>query len=192
LGEKARRREAEPIPKARACQQTHFAVQWKRGPLAGDPIEMDDIRIKEPDEKDDGTIALFLRRMLEDMANAGGHRVNPSETFWRNLPVEIRSPERKCLVAERGSELVGVVLAQVQPLDDVFEPIQSLHVSAIYVRPECRRQGIARRLLHRILRWGQAQGCRQADLNVLAGNKARHFYEKAGFEVFQHSMTRDL
>jgi ribosomal protein S18 acetylase RimI-like enzyme len=155
-------------------------------------MSMDDIKIRESGEHDDATIAVFLRRMLEEMADAGGHRVNPSGTFWQALPVEVRGPDRKCLVAECGSELKGFVLAQIQPLDDVFEPMQSLHVSAIYVRPECRRQGIAGHLLSRILQWGQAQGCRQADLNVLAENEARHFYEKAGFKVFQHSMTKDL
>jgi GNAT superfamily N-acetyltransferase len=153
---------------------------------------MDDIKIRECDEKDDVVIAGFLRRMLEEMADAGGHPVNLSDAFWQVLPLEVRGPHRKCFVAEHGSGVKGFILANIQPLDDVFEPMQSLHISAIYVCPEYRRKGIAKQLVTNILQWGRTEGCQQADLNVLPGNAARHFYERLGFRVFQHSMTKEM
>ncbi len=153
---------------------------------------MNDMKFRECDEKDDPKIAVFLRRMLEEMANAGGYPPKSNDAFWQVLPLKVRGADHKCLVVEHDAELRGFVLAKVQPLADVFEPVRSLHITGIYVCPEYRGQGIAKRLLADVLEWGRAEGCQQADLNVLPGNDARHLYEGSGFKVSQHWMIREM
>ena len=150
------------------------------------------LKIRECAEKDDAALVPLLREMLEHMAAQGGPPVNQKEDFWSSLPHPVRGPDLICFVAEIGSGLVGWVLAKIQSRADVFTPRSSLHLHAIYVRPVHRRQGIGLSLLQHALQWGRAQGCEQADLNVLPRNEARHLYAKLGFKVFRTSMTLDL
>ncbi len=155
-------------------------------------MNMNDVKIRACTEKDNMKISILLRCMLEHMSDSGGHRVNPNETFWQDLPIKVRGTDRKCLVAGQNSELIAFVLANIQPLDNVFVPMQSLHINAIYVCPEFRRRGLAEQLMSQIFQWGQAEGCQQVDLNVLPQNEALRYYERLGFKVFQHSMTKEL
>ena len=58
-----------------------------------------------------------------------------------------------------------------------------LHLSNLAVHPECRRQGMARRLLRHLLLDAAGRGARRATLEVRASNDpARQLYARAGFE----------
>jgi ribosomal-protein-alanine N-acetyltransferase len=59
-----------------------------------------------------------------------------------------------------------------------------IHVNNVAVRPDFRRNGLARRLLRAVLSWGREKGARQAVLEVRAGNvAAQELYGACGFEV---------
>lgn len=59
-----------------------------------------------------------------------------------------------------------------------------LGVFSMGVRPESRRQGLAREVLHALGRWGSEQGAETAYLQVFRGNSAaRDLYAGAGFAV---------
>ncbi len=57
-----------------------------------------------------------------------------------------------------------------------------LHINNLAIRPECRRRGLGRALLDRVLEIGVAQGARRATLEVRRSNRAAlALYEQAGF-----------
>lgn len=96
------------------------------------------------------------------------------------------------LQAEVAAEVVGLLEARVDTTGGVFEPKRLLHVSAIYVRPERRRQGIARHLLELGFAWGRERACAEARLNALAANPARTLYASLGFQEFRIEMRGPL
>lgn len=142
-------------------------------------------------------VAALLSAMLEDMQAAGGSVVSSPEvrlTFFRDMArAEIGQPESCWLGAQNPSgALVGVCSGRVVVPAPVFEPVRSLHVSALYVAPHARRSGIGRRLTERMTAWGRERGCIEADLNVLTRNPARGLYEALGFVEVQRKLALRL
>ena len=62
--------------------------------------------------------------------------------------------------------------------------IDELHINTVAVRPECRRQGLARTLMEHVLRDAAGQGARRASLEVRRSNDpAIRLYQGLGFDV---------
>jgi GNAT superfamily N-acetyltransferase len=138
--------------------------------------------------------------MLDDMAAVGGYPVTKDTTdHWTNVETgfleDLQTPGRLHLLAEMGElqpKAVGWAFARTKERDPVFEPARVLHVSAVYVSPTHRRQGIGRALMGAVLEWGRRAGCNEAELSVLVDNPARHLYREFGFSEFEIEMTRKL
>ena len=141
----------------------------------------------------------FIRSMVEEMAALGGHAVSTDEASWTALAQAVTEnlthPEYGYFLAEQtGSQPtpLGLVAAHLVALAGVFAPKKTLHISAVYVVPTGRRQGLAQRLLEATLAWGRHAGCVEADLHVLVHNPARTAYERLGFTVLEVTMVRSL
>lgn len=82
------------------------------------------------------------------------------------------------LVADRGGQLVGLVYAR--PAGD-HDPAQTAEVSALYVDPACRGQGVGAALLGTAALELSRLGFSTVRLEVLSANlPARAFYEHMG------------
>ena len=141
----------------------------------------------------------FIRSMVEEMAALGGHAVSTVEASWtmvaQGVTENLTHPEYGYFLAEQGGApptLLGMVAAHITTLAGGFAPIQTLHISAVYVVPIARRQGLAQRLLYTAFAWGRHAGCVEADLHVLVHNPARTVYERLGFTAFEFHMVRSL
>ena len=153
---------------------------------------MKDIQLRYAVENDCETITYFLQAMLQDMQSAGGHSVNSDEIFWKNHQRKVAEwiidDRRLFLLAQIGNGNAGFLEGRINTLTEVFVHKKSIHISAVYVVPGRRKQGIATSLIKEALHWAAEQGCEEADLNVLINNNAKVLYEKIGFKVFQHEM----
>ena len=78
---------------------------------------------------------------------------------------------------------VGVLLLYEEDPGDEH----TVYVSQIAVTPAFRGYGIGRKLLERAEAWGRARGKRNLALHVAAANRARHLYERFGFEPKERS-----
>jgi GNAT superfamily N-acetyltransferase len=84
-----------------------------------------------------------------------------------------------CLLAEADGRVIGFV--------NVFATYSSwlgrpgLMVHDLFVRPQDRGQGAGGALIRAVARLGVERGCGRIDVNVLAWNEARGFYEQLGF-----------
>lgn len=81
------------------------------------------------------------------------------------------------LVAEHGSEPVG--FASFSQQDDPV--LYKLH--KLYVLPGLQKKGIGKALLESVVDAVSAIDGKKLQLNVNRDNKARHFYEKHGFNI---------
>ena len=158
---------------------------------------MTKIEIRNANFRDCELVVRFLRAALQEMEAGGGHVVNSDETFWRNFTANVsrtvRHNERLYLLAQTENAAVGFLEGKSNALHEVFAPKRSFHLNVIYVVPEARNQGIATSLVHMALQWATQQGCREADLNVLANSRnAKALYEKIGFSVFRYEMRMQI
>ncbi|MGN8049273.1 GNAT family N-acetyltransferase [Curtobacterium sp. 22159] len=117
---------------------------------------------------------------LADAPEAFGPRIadwqDAPEHRWRT---RLSVPDALDLVAFDGGRAVGMASG----LPDEDDPARA-EVVSMWVSPQVRRQGIARRLLDEIARWAAERGARQLDLSVMPDNRgARATYERAGFSA---------
>ena len=156
-----------------------------------------DIVIRKAKTDDCEVIVSFIRMMLKEMSDMGGHTENKNDSFWKSfidivLPA-IENSERLYLIAENNDGPVGFFEGRVNMLYEVFEPKKSFHINSVYVIPEKRNNGIAKSLIRAALRWASEKGCQEADLNILINNKnAKSLYGSFGFTVFQNEMRMQL
>lgn len=102
----------------------------------------------------------------------------PKEAFHYEVK---ENPRSLCWVAER--ELPGqkpIIVATIV----VWLILDEAHIGTIAVRPGYRQQGIAQRLLVRVLLEAMRSGATHALLEVRVSNlAAQNLYKKLGFEV---------
>ncbi|MEH7180313.1 GNAT family N-acetyltransferase [Neobacillus vireti] len=65
-------------------------------------------------------------------------------------------------------------------------------VNEMYVLPAYRKQGVAEKLCKAAFMQLRAVGHKKVQLNVYAGNHAKHLYEKLGFKDVSTLMTKNL
>ena len=88
-------------------------------------------------------------------------------------------PQFAALIAERGARPVGFALYTFNY--SVWTAARGIFIEDIWVVPEERRGGVARKLMQALAEECLAKGFRRIDLNVLDWNPARGFYERLGF-----------
>jgi ribosomal protein S18 acetylase RimI-like enzyme len=156
-----------------------------------------DVIIRKAKTDDVEVIVSFIRMMLKEMSDMGGHPENQDESFWKSfidivLPA-IENSDRLYLIAENNDGPVGFIEGRVDILFKVFEPKKSFHINSVYVNPEKRNKDIATNLLRAGLSWATEKGCQETDLHTLFNNsKAQGLYKKVGFTIFQYEMRMQL
>ena len=158
-----------------------------------------EIEVRRGTADDASRIADRIKEMLLEMENYRGYPLNPSPQVWAALEKEVRANCSRqdyiyllAALPHHPAKVIGIAAAYVEPLEDLFIPWKRLHVSAIYTDPNVRRSGVAARLLHHLIDFGQQMGAEEVDLNVLVENPALHLYEQLGFKPREISMVRSL
>jgi ribosomal-protein-alanine N-acetyltransferase len=96
-----------------------------------------------------------------------------SEQQWAS---ELSDPRRLAVGLEQQGSLIALGCGWLV--------VDELHITAMAVEPNRRRQGLGRRVLMALLQQGQAQGALHATLEVAAGNQAAiRLYEACGFQT---------
>ncbi|WP_045519617.1 GNAT family N-acetyltransferase [Neobacillus niacini] len=65
-------------------------------------------------------------------------------------------------------------------------------INEMYVLPHHRKQGAAEKLCRAAFIQLRAEGLKKVQLNVYAGNHAKHLYEKLGFKDVSTLMTKNI
>lgn len=100
--------------------------------------------------------------------------------FWSRATLRgvlARWSDSLSLGAFSHGELLGYTSATLE------DPLE-VHVLSLAVAPECRRRGIASRLVSSVLHWGRMRGCERATLEArVTSTGAAAVYERLGFKV---------
>jgi len=102
--------------------------------------------------------------------------------------------EQPTFVAEQGGRLLGAVSVDLSRARNRHLAIRRwVYVHSLFVRPEARRRGVARRLMGHALAWARRHGAGGAELGMAAANRgARRLYDSLGFQLQEVVMARRL
>ena len=98
--------------------------------------------------------------------------------FWRKMAVQIRSGDRRLLVARRGGKTIGAVMVVLAM------PANGSHraeISKLIVDPDARRQGIGRALMTAAEAMAMREGRTLLVLDTRTGDAAEDLYVSLGF-----------
>lgn len=157
------------------------------------------IQIRCAVHQDKECLVEFLRAMLDALESYGGRVLAEAAPLTDCLEATVvenlEQAGHQFMLAippQADASPIGMVWGSVMTPEDIFQPLKYLHIHALYVTPEYRRQGIGELLMHAVFDWGRSQGCTEAELHSLAGNPALRLYEAIGFQVFELELHHKL
>lgn len=123
----------------------------------------------------------------------GRLRPDVSDRARALFAAQLRSPMEVIFLAERGGETIGVLRCVESLGSPLLEPARYAYVSSVYVRPDARRRGVLRMLLHAADDWARARGLHQMRLHNIVGSEAAEgAWSALGFNVVEQVRLRDL
>lgn len=139
--------------------------------------------IRSVTPSDAETICMHRRAMFQDMCSTTPEQAQAGDAaFQRWLPDRLADDEYRAWFAmnERDEVVAGVGLWLIPwaPSPDDQSRLRG-YVMNVYTRPECRRQGLARRLMDTLIEWCCQQNIRLVVLH--ASKDGRALYESLGF-----------
>jgi ribosomal protein S18 acetylase RimI-like enzyme len=91
-------------------------------------------------------------------------------------------PDEALFVAELHRKPAGCLL--LWTLEDYFSGERHTHISVLAVAREAEGKGVGRALIEHAERWARERGHARLTLSVFEANeRARHLYERTGFET---------
>jgi GNAT superfamily N-acetyltransferase len=132
------------------------------------------VNVREATPADEPTILAFMEAIFEERWNRP----------WAQPEFTAAELEGKLvLVAEDGAELIGFAYGQVFPTG-------LAHLNVAYVRPESRRQGVAKTLTAAFAAGAREQGAEHVSLDVDASNEVgRIVWQRLGFTEWAHRLS---
>ena len=108
-----------------------------------------------------------------------------------NEALDARSSGTSLFIAELNGVPAGCLL--MWTLQDYFSQRRHAHVSVIAVTTEAEGRGVGRALMAQAEVWARERGHQSITLSVFEGNhRAKALYERAGYTVEMHRMTKEL
>jgi GNAT superfamily N-acetyltransferase len=142
-----------------------------------------EIAIREATLEDVPEILRHRRGMYEDMGYKDGSAlagmVSTSESYLQQALVD---GSFRAWLAETAGRVVGgaAILVNPWPSHPYDQQCRRATILNMYVDPEFRRQGVARRLMQVMIEWGRKEGFVQVNLH--ASDQGRPLYESLGFK----------
>ncbi len=114
------------------------------------------------------------------------------EFVLKTLQQMLVAPDRKILVVRDSDRLLGFATASILPRPWLAAGAVGL-LSAVWVEPDARRRGLAKRLVQALEDWLKGRDVGFVEVNWDLDNApARDFWRAAGYRPDSHSCTRTL
>jgi GNAT superfamily N-acetyltransferase len=106
------------------------------------------------------------------------------EIHYYDLNALIASKDAALVIAEKDNEIVASGYALIkQPANNYSNFKEYAYLGFMFVKPECRGQGINQLILDKLIDWAKSREISEIRLEVYDKNEsAVKAYEKAGFE----------
>jgi ribosomal protein S18 acetylase RimI-like enzyme len=188
---------ASDAPVPLCCGTGAFVLAEKRAEnrsLAGRP----EVIIRRVEPRDEAAIARLWRALSDYHVRLDRRLPVPTpgaaQQYAARLLEQRDDPLTRAFVAEVDGKVVGYLLGAVIDLQsDLFEYENTGFIADVYVDPEYRRQGIARRLVETISEWLAEEGVRHVEWQVATANAdGIRFWEALGGRAITVRMRMGL
>ena len=164
-----------------------------------DHASIKNAKIRDMESADADCVAGFITELTLFEASISADR-DPSEKAGEDhfdyLRAEIRSLGGFCLVVELEERILGCLLAAPESMPGFIvkpEYREYGEIYDVYVVPEARETGLARKLISEAEDRFRKMGFKQVGLFTLAGNRnAIGTYERLGFEHYEVFMRKNI
>jgi GNAT superfamily N-acetyltransferase len=170
-----------------------------RGAAASPPAthaDAPEVRVRDATPRDlDAVVALRLALLREhpDHPIYGRLRTDVTKRARELFSIQLRSTMERIFLAEVGGEVVGILRCVESIGSPLLEPARYAYVSSVYVRPDARRRGVLRALVHEAERWSLARDLDQMRLHNVAGSEAAEgAWSALGFEIVEQVRVRTM
>jgi GNAT superfamily N-acetyltransferase len=122
-------------------------------------------------------------------------QVAPSaEDEWRPLLERLLSDtDAEVLVWDEEGDLLGFCTAQIEEAPPVVEERARAEITDLFVRGDCRRRGIGRRLVEAVTAWLRERGVPRVEVRVAARNaEGQAFWRALGYDDLVDVLQRPL
>jgi GNAT superfamily N-acetyltransferase len=154
------------------------------------------IRIRPASKSDEPALGRLGAALMRQHHAADPRRFvlvdRPEEGYGRFLVSQLANPDFLVRVAERENEVVGYVLAGLEPTSwrDLRGPCGFIH--DVYVHESARRQGTGQALVRAAIAWAHSRGMTQVVLwSKTRNDAAQRMFAKLGFRDTMVEMTLD-
>ena len=138
-------------------------------------------------------LRLALLREYPDHPIYGRLRVDVTRRARDLFTAQLRAVGESIFLADEGDAAAGILRCVESIGSPLLEPARYAYVSSVYVRPESRRRGVLRALLHAADAWAAARGLDQMRLHNVAGSEsAERAWSALGFEVVEQVRVRQV
>jgi len=97
------------------------------------------------------------------------------------------------LVALDGEKVVGYTLAEIKKPPIAFTREKHVNIIDAAVTASYRRKGVGKALFLTVFSWAKEKGITRMELSTAAKNMvANSFWQKQGFEIYMHTLTRKI
>lgn len=110
-----------------------------------------------------------------------------ADKVYRNfLEKSLSADDRFLLVAEKNGKLIGYTAAEIQARSPIFQITKNGYINDVFVEPEYRKLGIARKFLTELKGWFQSKDIDYVELSVLTKNEiGKKAWAKFGFDAYE-------
>ena len=162
-------------------------------------ISLADVKIRDMESPDADCVAGFIAELNLFEASLSADR-DPSEQAGKDqfeyMCGQIESLGGFCLVAELEERILGCLFAAPEGMPGfIVKPEYRKYGETyeLYVAPEARESGLARKLISEAADRFRKMGFRQIGLYALAGNRiAIETYKRLGFEHYEVFMRKNI
>ncbi len=140
-------------------------------------------------------IALRIALLREHSDNAvyGRLRNDAAERARLVFGAQLRLEDQVTLLAERGSEVIGIMRCADSAGSPLLHPARYGYISSVYVVPHHRRHGVLRALFEAAEQWCTERGLTELRLhNAPENTLSTATWSALGFEIVEHLRMRPI
>jgi ribosomal protein S18 acetylase RimI-like enzyme len=105
----------------------------------------------------------------------------------------MKSADGLVLVALDGPKVVGYSLSEIRAASPGFHREKYGYIHDTAVTASHRRNGIGEKILTEIMKWFQSNNIQRVELGIAAKNQVAYsFWQKQGFEVYMHTLYKEI
>lgn len=183
------KREAGRAEHARSSDRSAAKAPTSRFPLPP-------ITVRQAGPRDLSTVValrLSLLREHGDHPIYGRLRTDAANRARDLFAAQLDSPTEVMFLAERGSQVVGILRVVESAGSPLLHPARYGYVSSVFVTPSARRSGVLRALLDRAVAWCEDRGLEEMRLHSVAGDAVSEAaWDAVGFEVVEYVRLKKI